>query len=80
MVAITAVIVLELLLTGIRRVYFPKDQDLMQEIENYEGVMTVMKEHAAERGEAGKLETKNEEEAWQNTSRSESAADVSGWR
>jgi phospholipid-translocating ATPase len=49
---LTAVVVLELVMASLRRVYWPRDQDLMQELEKDEGIMEVMREHAAERGEA----------------------------
>jgi phospholipid-translocating ATPase len=47
------VIVFELSISAIRRIFWPQDQDLMQEAEKYAGVLDVMKEHAAEVGEAG---------------------------
>lgn len=47
------VIVFELAISAVRRIYWPQDQDLMQEAERYAGVLDVMKEHAAEMGEAG---------------------------
>ncbi|EFX00376.1 p-type ATPase [Grosmannia clavigera kw1407] len=50
--ALAAVVTLELIVASLRRVYFATDQDLMQEIEHYEGVRVVLKEHAAESGEA----------------------------
>lgn len=46
------VIVFELAVSAVRRIYWPQDQDLMQEAERYAGVLDVMKEHAAEMGEA----------------------------
>ncbi|EON97691.1 putative p-type atpase protein [Phaeoacremonium minimum UCRPA7] len=56
LLTLLAVLVLELVVTGIRRVFWPRDQDLMQEIEHCAGVMDVLKEHAAERGEASAAE------------------------
>lgn len=53
LLTLLAVLVLELVVTGIRRVFWPRDQDLMQEMEHFAGVMDVMRQHAAERGEAG---------------------------
>lgn len=50
-VTLSAVVVLELAFGAIRRVFKPRDQDLMQELEHDEGLMDVMREHAAERGE-----------------------------
>lgn len=51
--ALATVVTLELIVASVRRVYFATDQDLMQEIEHYEGVRVVLQEHAAENGEAG---------------------------
>lgn len=51
--ALAMVIVFELAISAVRRIYWPQDQDLMQEAERYAGVLDVMKEHAAETGEAG---------------------------
>lgn len=51
LVALLAPIVLELTLAAVRRIFKPRDRDLMQELEHDEGLMDVMKEHAAERGE-----------------------------
>lgn len=48
---LVAVVVLELLLASARRAFWPRDQDLMQELEKDAGVMEVMREHAAARGE-----------------------------
>lgn len=49
---LVAAIVFELLVASVRRVFWPRDQDLMQELEKDAGIMEVMREHAAERGEA----------------------------
>jgi phospholipid-translocating ATPase len=49
---LAAAVVFELLIASVRRVFWPRDQDLMQELEKDAGIMEVMKEHAAERGEA----------------------------
>ena len=46
--ALAAVVVLELLVASIRRVYFPQDEDLMQEMERQHGVLDVMRSHAAD--------------------------------
>lgn len=54
--ALVSVVVLELIVTGLRRVYFTTDQDLMQEIEHYEDVRAIFKEHAAELGESTAVE------------------------
>lgn len=51
--ALAMVIVFELAISALRRIFWPQDQDLMQEVEKYAGVLDVMKEHAAEAGEAG---------------------------
>lgn len=51
--ALAMVIVFELAISAVRRIFWPQDQDLMQEVEKYAGVLDVMKEHAAEAGEAG---------------------------
>lgn len=51
--ALAMVIVFELAVSAVRRIFWPQDQDLMQEAERYAGVLDVMKEHAAEAGEAG---------------------------
>lgn len=54
LVMVLAVVTLfELSLTAVRRIFWPGDQDLMQEVERYAGVLGVMREHAAEMGEAG---------------------------
>ncbi|CAK7217959.1 drs2 neo1 protein [Sporothrix curviconia] len=52
-VALTAVVVLELVVSGVRRLLFPTDLDLMQQIEHDRDVRAVLHEHAAENGEAG---------------------------
>jgi phospholipid-translocating ATPase len=49
---LAAAVVFELLVASVRRVFWPRDQDLMQELEKDAGIMEVMREHAAERGEA----------------------------
>ncbi|KAI1452393.1 phospholipid-translocating P-type ATPase [Annulohypoxylon moriforme] len=49
---IAAVVTLELGLTALQRIYFPRDQHLWQEIEREGGVKEVLKEHAAEEGRA----------------------------
>ena len=51
--ALAAVLMLEVWVGSARRMFWPTDHDLMQEIEHYQGVLDVMKEHAAERGEGG---------------------------
>lgn len=54
LIMVLAVVTLfELSLSALRRIFWPQDQDLMQEVERYAGVMDVMREHAAEMGEAG---------------------------
>ncbi len=53
MATLAGALALELLVMAIRRVYFPTDQDLMQEIEHCDTVMAATNEHAAESGEAG---------------------------
>ncbi|KAJ0117047.1 hypothetical protein J7T55_003463 [Diaporthe amygdali] len=50
--ALAMVIVFELAVSAVRRIFWPQDQDLIQETEKYAGVLDVMKEHAAELGEA----------------------------
>lgn len=47
------VILLELMITAVRRIFWPQDQDLMQEAEKYPGMLEVMRGHATEMGEAG---------------------------
>ncbi|KAI0158039.1 phospholipid-translocating P-type ATPase [Hypoxylon sp. FL1284] len=49
---VAAVVALELGLKALQRIYFPRDQDLWQEIEREGGVSQVLKEHAAEEGKA----------------------------
>ncbi|KAI4863558.1 phospholipid-translocating P-type ATPase [Hypoxylon rubiginosum] len=49
---IAAVLALELGLTALKRIYFPRDQHLWQEIERQGGVSEVLREHAAEEGRA----------------------------
>jgi len=49
---LSTVIVLELMVSALRRVYWPNDQDIMQRIELDKSVRSVMREHAAELGEA----------------------------
>ena len=51
--AIAAVNVLEFSVTSLRRVYWPRDADLWQEIEKLGHTEVVLKEHTAERGEGG---------------------------
>lgn len=47
---IAAVVAFELGLTAFQRIYYPRDQDIWQEIERQGGVSEVLKEHAAEEG------------------------------
>lgn len=49
---IAAVVALELGLTALQRIYFPRDQHLWQEIEREGGVKEVLRDHAAEEGRA----------------------------
>ncbi|KAI8963107.1 phospholipid-translocating P-type ATPase [Daldinia sp. FL1419] len=49
---VAAVVTFELGLTALQRIYFPRDQHLWQEIEREGGVSGVLKEHAAEEGQA----------------------------
>lgn len=51
--ALVAVIVLEIGVAAIRRIVAPTDQDIMQVVEHYDGVMKVMHEHAAGEGGGG---------------------------
>lgn len=51
--ALAMVIVFELAVSAVRRIFWPQDQDLMQEAEKHAGMLDVMREHAAEAGEAG---------------------------
>ncbi|KAK3685126.1 hypothetical protein B0T22DRAFT_516968 [Podospora appendiculata] len=53
--ALSALIMLEVTVKLLRKSLWPTDQDLMQEVEHIDGVLDVMKDHAAERGEAGLL-------------------------
>lgn len=55
LLALAAGLVLELCVTSLRRVYFPTDQDLWQEIER-SGTGDVLNEHAAERGEVSEAQ------------------------
>jgi len=50
-IILCALIIFELAVVMVRRSLWPTDQDLMKEVEHIDGVMDVMKEHAAERGE-----------------------------
>ncbi|EAA32083.3 hypothetical protein GE21DRAFT_7165 [Neurospora crassa] len=52
-IALSALLIFEVAISAVRRSLWPTDQDLMKEIEHIDGVLEVMKEHAAERGEAG---------------------------
>lgn len=71
------VIVFELAISAVRRIYWPQDQDLMQEAERYAGVLDVMKEHAAEMGEAGATTTTSTADAGDGKRASrDSAADA----
>lgn len=47
---IAAVVAFELGLTAFQRIYYPRDQDIWQEIERQGGVSEVLKEHAVEEG------------------------------
>lgn len=49
---LTAVVGLELILKAVVRVYYPTDAEQWQEIEKAGNVKQVLKQHAAERGEA----------------------------
>ncbi|TPX10958.1 uncharacterized protein E0L32_008164 [Thyridium curvatum] len=51
-VILAACVVLELVVTSARRAFWPRDQDVAQEFEHYDGVRDVLREHAAEQGEA----------------------------
>lgn len=51
------VILLELGITAMRRIFWPQDQDLMQEAEKYSGVLDLMRDHAP----AGEEEEDNPE-------------------
>ncbi|KAM7218919.1 hypothetical protein V8F06_005655 [Rhypophila decipiens] len=62
-IILSALVILELSVSAVRKSLWPTDQDLMQEVEHIDGVMDVMKEHAAggngddgglERGEGGR--------------------------
>lgn len=46
-------ILLELMITAVRRIFWPQDQDLMQEAEKHPGTLDVMGAHAAETDEVG---------------------------
>lgn len=52
-VILSALVVFELAIIVVRRTFWPTDTDLAQEMEHVDGVMEIMKEHAAERGEGG---------------------------
>lgn len=58
------VIVFELIITAVRRIFWPQDEDLMQEAEKQAGVLDVMKEHTAELelGEAAAVDIEEEQE------------------
>lgn len=47
LVALATLVVLDLVVQGIRRVYWPTDQDLMQRIEKDAGAREALREHAA---------------------------------
>lgn len=47
---LVAVVLFELLFASVRRVFWPRDQDLMQELEKEAGIMEVMREHAEAAG------------------------------
>jgi phospholipid-translocating ATPase len=49
---LAAAVVFELFVASVRRAFWPQDRDLMQELEKDAGIREVMREHAAERGEA----------------------------
>ncbi|KAI1372807.1 phospholipid-translocating P-type ATPase [Hypoxylon crocopeplum] len=57
---IAAVLSLELGVTALQRIYFPRDQHLWQEIEREGGVLDVLKEHAAEEGRATGVDLKDQ--------------------
>lgn len=65
--ALAMVIVFELAISAVRRIFWPQDQDLMQEVEKYAGVLDVMKEHSAEAGEAGLAATGDGKRASQDS-------------
>ncbi|KAK4191244.1 putative phospholipid-transporting ATPase DNF3 [Podospora australis] len=52
-IALSALITFELAATSLRKSLWPTDQDLAQELESFDGVMDVMREHAGEHGEGG---------------------------
>ncbi|CAK7565106.1 MAG: drs2 neo1 protein [Sporothrix epigloea] len=55
-VALAAVVVLELVVSSVRRWLFATDLDLMQQIEHDRDVRAVLHEHAIENGEAGRYD------------------------
>jgi phospholipid-translocating ATPase len=75
-VTLTAVIVFELVVASVRRVFWPRDQDLMQELEKDAGIMEVMREHAAERGEAGEAAGLAAQDTWRGESLTPKPADA----
>lgn len=52
-VVLAMLTLLEMVVTAVRRVFWPEDQDLMQEAEKYACVLGTVDDHAAEMGEAG---------------------------
>ena len=60
--ALSALVVFELAVEVVRKSLWPTDGDLMREMEHVKGVMEVMKDHAAERGEAGGVVVVNGED------------------
>jgi phospholipid-translocating ATPase len=52
-VVLSALVVFELGVTAVRKSLWPTDRDLMQEMEHVKGVKDLLREHAADGGEAG---------------------------
>lgn len=50
LLALAAAVVFELAVTSLRRIFFPKDQDLWQEIERYGGMDEILEDHANDPG------------------------------
>lgn len=47
LVALATLVIMDLVVQGVRRVYWPTDQDLMQRIEKDAGARQALREHAA---------------------------------
>ncbi|KAK4122150.1 phospholipid-translocating P-type ATPase [Parathielavia appendiculata] len=62
LVVLSALVVFELGVTAVRKSLWPTDRDLMQEMEHAKGVKELLREHAADGGEAGIVSAGNDGE------------------